>query len=41
MSHLHDVIDTYHHGLQAASRYLPLLEKTLGQGNYDFFLGDD
>ena len=24
-----------------ASRYLPLLEKTLGQGNYDFFLGDE
>ena len=24
-----------------ASRYLPLLEKTLGQGNYNFFLGDE
>ena len=24
-----------------ASRYLPLLEKKLGQGNYDFFLGDE
>lgn len=24
-----------------ASRYLPLLEITLGQGNYDFILGDE